>query len=288
MTTNVDDIVKVLEKACLRARQTELLTKIFDPDRPRTSFRVELDSGAVIKVRWLESEEVAINHQELRSVLPESFTPVLARIENVLIEPWIQGCPLTETRPTELLVRKAGHLLAEMHRIPQAAGRPLPFSASTLGLRDTTISRLMKLATAGVLETPTVQMLRNILETNVPTDVPHGLVHMDFCGENMVITPDGRLFIVDNERTSIGPLGLDVARTWYRWGLRDQVWDCFLVGYRTARGQSEVLAHELFWRIAAVMISADLRFRSGYSQLDVPLKCLRSLAQSGFSCGETD
>ncbi|CAK0742064.1 putative Aminoglycoside phosphotransferase family protein [Gammaproteobacteria bacterium] len=273
-----NDIQEVLARVGLRARQVMSLHTIHDPAKLRGTFRVELDSGAFVKARRLESEEAAQHHQKLRAALPPAFVPVLARSGAVLIEPWIYGQPLTEAPLTEPLVHKAGRLLAALHATPWVGKSP-SFSLQIAELRDTTLTWLTRLMTAGIVKVSVAHALRAILEEGAPKEALHGLVHTDFCGENMLITAEGRLVVVDNEHATLGPLAMDMARAWYRWGLRDQAWDWFRAGYTAGGGNEEAFAHTLFWRIVSVTISADLRFRSGHVRLDIPVKCLESLAQ---------
>jgi len=100
-----------------------------------------------------------------------------------------------------------------------------------------------------------------------------------------VVDAAGRLFVVDNEHFRFGPPGMDLARTWYRWGWHDparppEEWAAFRRSYAAAGGDPEAFAHEPFWRIAAATVSARVRLGMGDRDSAVPIACLAGLARS--------
>jgi thiamine kinase-like enzyme len=102
-----------------------------------------------------------------------------------------------------------------------------------------------------------------------------GLVHTDFCGENMVIDRDGRLHVIDNERMSLGALGLDVARSWYRWMLPPAAWESFRVNYRARMPHDDALRHFAFWALVATLKSAAVLLRLDPARAHVSIQRLR-------------
>lgn len=243
----------------------------------RASYRVDLVSGCTVKARIMVSDVAARRQQELRAGLPDAFARVLGRAGAVLIEEWIDGRALTDAFPAEAFVREAGRLLAALHATPP------PSVADEAPARcwvDSTREDLQRLKAAGVLEAAIVDRLDAAVAAEPPGAEPRGLTHHDFCGENMVVTPEGRLHVVDNEHTAIDAAGLDLARSWYRWGLRGTRWDWFRDAYLAGGGSGRAFAHERVWRIVGATASAGLRLRDGWAGLDVPLACLRRLAVS--------
>ena len=243
---------------------------------PRASYRVGLACGATVKVRRMESGEAARQQQHRRAGLPPGFTRVLARAGAFLIEEWIDGRPLTDAAPAAPLLDQAGRLLAALHAVA-APGEPQ--GPTVAGWADATRARLGTLREAGVLDAATTATLIAIVTADTPGAEPaHRLVHTDVCGENLVVTPQGHLYAVDNEHMAIDAPGLDLGRSWYRWGLGDADWVRVRTAYRTAGGPDDAVAHEPFWRIAGTAISACIRLRGSRTGLAVPLDRLRELA----------
>lgn len=241
----------------------------------RASYRVDLASGGTVKARIMVSDTAARRQQELRAGLPDAFTRVLGRTGAVLIEEWIDGHVLTDAFPADVFIREAGRLLATHHATPV---QPVADESPVRCRADSTREDLQRLKAAGVLEPDIVDRLDAAVAAEPPGAEPRVLTHRDFCGENMVVTPEGRLHVVDNEHTAIDAAGLDLARSWYRWGLRGTRWDWFRAAYLAGGGRDGAFAHEHVWRIIGATASAGLRLRDGWAGLDVPIACLRRLA----------
>lgn len=275
-----DDIVEALGQSGLCARWALLLSTTSDPERPRSTFRITLDSGGYVKARRLESETAARDQHALRSLMPSAFAAVLACCGPVLLEEWVDGCPLTEPVPPEPFIREAGRLMADLHAVSRVDGRFLPYDARTSDLYTYIVSRLKLIRTAGILNDATVEKLCAVMAANDPGRGRCGLTHHDFCGENMVVDHAGTLRIIDNERTRLDAFALDIARTWYRWGLRGDAWKRFHDAYVVAGGKEDAFANGPFWRIAGVTVSAWIRFRAAHPGLDIPLEELKRLSES--------
>jgi len=252
------------------------------PGAFRASFRVELADGTVVKARRLESEAAARRQEALRGGLPLAFAPVLARLGPILIEAWIEGMPLSALPVSKGLIRQAGALLAELHAEPRAGGRSVPFPAAVDGLIDDVLSGLQSLAASGILDARTGDSLAHIVRGSAPGEVPHCLIHTDFCGENIVLAADGRLVVIDNEHFRLGPAAMDLARSRYRWGWpmleAGDAWRWFGEAYEAAGGVAADAREERFWRVAAVVMSAGIRFRTGDPGLAEPVGLLRDMA----------
>jgi aminoglycoside phosphotransferase (APT) family kinase protein len=244
----------------------------------------------VVKARRMDSEYAAREQVELRAGLPAAFTSVLARFGKILIETWIEGRPLNEMSPSKPLTRQAGELLAMLHTRERAGGRSLPFSADVSGLKDETLSGLRWLVVSGALDATAVDCLSALVERGAPDEAPHCLIHTDYCAENLVVDASGRLFVVDNERFRFGPAAMDRARTWYRWGWSEPgapawQWEAFCEAYQAAGGERETPGHDSFWRIAAIVVSAVVRLRTGYPDASVPLIRLREMVRAHSDAG---
>ena len=91
----------------------------------------------------------------------------------------------------------------------------------------------------------------------------------------MVIDREGRLHVVDNERMGLGALGLDVARTWYRWMLPPAAWECFRVSYRARMPHDDALRHFAFWALVATLKSAVVWLQLDPARAHVSIERLR-------------
>ena len=232
----MDRLTEVLRRAGLRAVRHESIGT-FDPESSeRFCYRVELDDGRTIKVRRLRNEARAQHGYETRlRVDDDAFARAFARDGHVLLEEWIDGEPATLDH-----LEEAAQLLARLHALESGG-------VTTTKWRETTEASLDELgfghlqATLGELD---------------PGQTRQGIVHTDYCGENMVIDADGRLRVIDNEGISIDALDYDLARAWYRWPMPEDAWDRFLAAYG-AHGPLE------FWKLVAVVKSATLRTNRG-------------------------
>ena len=120
--------------------------------------------------------------------------------------------------------------------------------------------------------------LDRALQRSYPPQAACGLVHLDFCGENMVIDRRGQLGVVDNDRIRLDAFGYDLARTWYRWALTAPEWDCFCRAYGSRLPFPNPLHSLQFWKIVAAARSAEFRLHHYPEKTDVPVRCLRALA----------
>jgi Ser/Thr protein kinase RdoA (MazF antagonist) len=256
------EIADALVRAGWRARQARRITTLASPLHRRTVYRIELVSGETIKARQLEDAATAVALCDLRRGLPPAFAPVLARHRRVLLEPWIAGESLRDRAPRADELAAAGALLAALHATPVA-----PAAASATERvrywRARTMERLDALVAPGTLDAGGRARLAAALARLDPGTAAIGLIHTDFCGENMVVDAAGALHVIDNERIGVDALGYDLARTWARWELGDADWARFAAAYDAAGGRPQVHAGQLFWRLVAVAIAAAVRVQLG-------------------------
>jgi thiamine kinase-like enzyme len=224
-------------------------------------YRIALVSGATIKARRLEDEATARALCDLRRELPPAFVPVLARHGRVLLEPWIDGEELHGRSPSEEELAAAGALLAALHTLTTAAGQPVRATATTALWRERSDRALADTVRRGALDARVQERLGAALARLDPGTTIVGLVHTDFCGENMVVDASGALHVVDNERVSVDALGYDLGRTWARWGLTDPEWALFAAAYAARGAPPEALAALAFWRLVATATAAAVRLR---------------------------
>lgn len=272
------EIAVALDRAGLRVRAFRRISKIRSPDARRSVYWIDLDSGHAIRARRVEDEETAHRLFEIRRDLPDAFAPAFACYGAVLLEDWIDGKELGDTPPSDAHLVDVGSLLAHLHATPTVAGHPVHQMGSTAAWRDKAEGGLREIFAASGLDKQTAGLIHGALERRDPGQAIFGLVHTDFCGENMIVDRMGRLRVVDNERIGIDALGFDLARTWYRWALPAPAWERLQSVYAARMPFAEPLQTFGFWSIVAVVHSAALRLRTDRARAYVPLDCLRRMA----------
>ena len=270
------EIQAVLEQTGLRARSFVRVSNIRSPEIDRIAYRIDHDQGTV-KARRLENESIARRLVELRRDLPDAFAPVFVQRGRVLLEEWIDGEALSAA-PLPRYLAEAGTLLGELHARPALGCRPLHEVRSTVSHRTTAEQSLRQVVATCAIGEGEAARLMGAMQRLDPQQATHGLIHFDFCGENMVVDGAGRLRVVDNERIGLDALGFDLARTWYRWALSASDWEGFRAAYAACLPFSEPLDSFRFWQIVAVTRAAALRLRVYPARAGVPIACLRTLA----------
>jgi hypothetical protein len=272
------EVAVALDRAGLCVRAFRRISKIQHPDTGRSVYRIDLESGHTIKARRLQDEETARCLFEIRRELPDAFAPAFGRCGTVLLEKWIDGEVLGNALPSDVHLTDAGALLARLHATPIVVGCSVHDRRSTGAWREDTETRLRQIRAAGAIEEQAASLIRGALERHDPGHAIFGLVHLDFCGENMVIDRAGRLRVVDNERVRVDALGFDVARTWYRWALPSTAWEHIRSAYAARVPFAEPLDTLGFWGVVAVVRSVALRLRMDPGRAHVPLDRLRRIA----------
>jgi thiamine kinase-like enzyme len=242
----------------------------------RASFRVTLDDGTQIKARRFDSAFEAARFARLTQHLGNARLPAaLAQHGGAVLEPWTEGHPLVadELRADEL--RACGALLAEIHvaQLPQEWATDVVVARQERRVR--LADNLQHLQGAEKIDGAFAQRVR-AAAAPVPPDPSIGLIHGDFCPENMVRTAAGQILAVDNETIRLEALDYDLARSWYRWPMSSDQARCFLDGYATRRSAEPFLQHFSYWAICALVDSAVFRSRAEIAGVDAVLKRLDS------------
>ncbi len=263
-----------------RADAWRTLSSIHTSHHRRTTMRVDLADGRRVKARAVEDAATAQRLADVRRQAPAAFAAVLHVHRHVLIETWIDGTALSRDVDSPHLTAAAS-LLASLHGTSTLSGRALPAAEPTAPERTLAAAALARLASIGMLAADEAGAIDAALAHGDPGVATMGFVHTDFCGENMVVDGRGQLHVIDNERMGVGMLGLDVARTWYRWALPPDAWAFFLRAYAAALPNADALVHFPFWALVATLKSAALRLELAPPGVDVALVALRRvLAQA--------
>lgn len=278
------DVTAAITAAGFEPRSMREISTIRSPTLERYAFRVDLVGGTIIKARHLGRPELAGRLLDLRRNLPEAFVPAIAAHGPVLLERWVEGHIIGPARPGDAHVRDAAVLFASLHTTPPADGSPVGVRTETRRWREAAECAIDALAGAGTLTPPDAAALRELLTTGDPGSAVVGLVHLDFCGENMLIDGDGHLRLFDNDRIDVDAIGFDMGRAWYRWDLAPDDWSRFERAYAAGGGLTEALATLDFWGTVAAAKSAALRLAADPDRIGVPVERLHRIA-AARGCG---
>jgi len=244
----------------------------------RRCFRLLFEDGRVLKGRVLESSADALRVDELLSYLTDArFPSIIGRSGRALLLEWIDGRIIAPGDLSPEFMATCGELLASVHGVSIPAD--LRWTHPTA--RPYSMKRLEQdlegVAALGGLTREETSRLVDIAQSQVPSTVELGLVHWDFCPDNLVIGAKGAPTSIDNATLYVGPLHADLARSWYRWPLHRPQMQAFLTGYRLRGGTDGLAAHFGYWAIRAVLDSALWRLKTGTRELPEPIAAFRRL-----------
>jgi len=261
-----------------RVRSFVLLTPLHASTTPRRSYRLDLEDGRTVKLRRSRTAERAGIYVGLVQDLRDPrLASVLAHCQDLTIEEWVGGVPLSAApvEPEHLVA--AADLLASLHTARRRAVRDLPVTLPTGPVRATLEADLRLLLDAGTIDARTERSLRAAIARDDPGTAGAGVIHGDLCPENLVVDVHGVLRAIDNESLHRGLVGFDLATVAYRWPMTAEEWQGYLAAYARVADPGPVLRHFTFWSIAAVAKSARVLSRRA-DGAEVPLARLRCLA----------
>jgi hypothetical protein len=254
------------------------ITALPSPVRQRAAFAVEFADGSKLKARRLKSVQRAETVVRLRGCIGGAdFAPILAWRGDAMLLAWIEGHSLASLAavPAHVL-RRCGQLLGAIHALacePLEGGTPTrPDDHFEKLVRNTEL-----LLEAQLLDETLARRSLAAAAANLPGAATLGIIHKDFCAENIVLEPGGSLVCVDDATLSTGPHDLDLARTWYRWAASERELAQFAGGYQEHRSLEAFLRHFRFWMSCVLIGSAATRLRSLAPGAQVPLERLRQL-----------
>jgi len=256
--------------AALRALGVEAtsitsLASVAPHTRLPRSYLVSTKTGARVKIRFGRREAITRRAAALSAALADSRVPTpMARAGRLTAETWIEGSVLTSVKQAARHLDAAAELLASVHQFGGLAGEGLPRYRQTGPIHQRAERQLSELAGARIVRRRDLSELRTILDRGLPARAQWGLVHGDFCAENLVWRADNTLVSIDNETMGRGFIEYDVARTWYRWPMPASQQRRFERSYRAAvRMEAPSAVERRAWRLAAAVKGVHLRFRRG-------------------------
>ncbi|WP_295887788.1 aminoglycoside phosphotransferase family protein [uncultured Thiohalocapsa sp.] len=234
--------------------------RLVSPASARAAFRIALRDGRELKGRRLESVQRCEALTRIWPLLGDlSFSRGLAHRGAALLEPWIPGEPLTPAQTTSARLAEAGDMLGRLHCLALPARlatghTPLPERAMRQLERH-----LGTLASLGLLSRAQTRALLERAAEQWPQRLERGLIHHDFCAENLIVTGQDALWAIDNEDMRVGALDADLARCFLRWQMSIGDREAFLDGYRRHRSDKPYQAHARFWSIWTLAGAAEFR-----------------------------
>jgi Ser/Thr protein kinase RdoA (MazF antagonist) len=276
------DVRALVERVGSPLAEAHTLTRLPSPVMAHASFRLAFANGRVVKARRVETAAQAERmHAILDALDARHFPRVLDRQGAALLEEWIPGEPM-EPPVAPALTARCGAVLGAMHRTvpPDGIGGSPADAAQRLDQLERQAGGLVRL---GVLASGAAARLLAIARAHVPEDIDVGLIHRDFCAENIVLAGPEHPWVVDNETVRIDACDFDLARTWYRWPMTAAEETAFLDGYAAHRRPDAFLASFPFWALCALVDTALFRQRARTPRASVPLDRLEALLRDPTS-----
>ena len=264
------EVRTLLRAAGMQAEAVLEITRLTSPLQKKRNFRVDTTDGRRVKARLFPTTE---RRQRVAALMPLlaglPFARILAHGGRVTLEEWIEGNALDPLAVTVALARQAGDILGSLHTRggyddTYCAGMP-----DTRALLERLDRHLEVVQLHGAASAKQCRQLAMLARDHCPDSLDSGLIHADFCLDNMVLTASGELFLVDNEDLRVGVLDYDLARCWSRWPMTPGQRRAFLEGYEHYRSASAFTAHKGFWGVIALVMSLQVFLRHGHSRLDL-------------------
>ena len=272
-----DLLALIAERGIPLTRAFEV-TRLRTPARSRGAFALDFADGRRLKGRRLDASDEADRMVRLSTLLGDGHARIVAARGESVLQDWIEGPTLASlpALPADL-VRRCGSLLGSLHGIdPAPAGVPGSNTSEVADKIERTAARLRECDAAPA---DLVRRALDAADRARPGSSSVGLVHRDFCAENLVLSGGRRPISIDDALLAVAPHDLDLARTWVRWPMPRAERRQLAAGYAEHRPLKAFLEHFDFWAVAAWFGSLSSRLNSRLP-LDEPLVRLAGLLAS--------
>ena len=205
------------------------------------------------------------------------FPKALARCGPALLLEWVEGQALSHGQWPPELLQTCGALQGLVHStpLPQEMGSQNQPAANNKKVR---LERdIRALVQHGALDGLEGAQFIDLAESHAPHTFAVGLVHGDFCAENMVLRAPGNVYVIDSEKLSIDAYDYDLGRTWYRWPMTAVQREAYYDGYNQHRSSTDFVQHFFYWAIVVLVDSAAFRLRAGAGDVSVAIRQLETL-----------
>jgi thiamine kinase-like enzyme len=237
----------------------------------RQALKVVLEDGSQIKARWLLNKDQAEAWHALRVKIGSRafFSDFLYGEGQVVVEEWVEGEILPMANPKEETLEESAEILAGIHSIEIGA----PKIRTTCSEIQQGESRIQSLLQRKAIPLSVAVALRDLLESKAPSETRHGLSHLDFCGENLVLHPSRGIVSIDHEWMCSSSQEFDLARAIGRWGLEGSGAGVFVTAYKRAGGCACTEALP-WWLLANDIFAAEIRVQRGWTDASETLRRL--------------
>jgi aminoglycoside phosphotransferase (APT) family kinase protein len=271
------DLLALIRARGVPVTKLTAITALPSPVRQRAAFAVDFADGTRLKARRLKSAQRADVVARLRAAVPADFPALVGRRGDAMLLAWVEGRSLASLKAIPAAVlRRCGRMLGALHarRCEEwVEGAP----ASAQALFEKLERNLELLIGAQLLEPDLAQRALAAADAKRPFEATLGIIHKDFCAENLVLGSDDSLVCVDDATLSTGPHDLDLARSWARWPMREVERAHFMNGYLEHRSPADFERHFAFWATCALVGSAATRVRSLAPGAHASIERLREL-----------
>jgi aminoglycoside phosphotransferase (APT) family kinase protein len=271
-------LAAALSKLGLEVVAVDPVTTLLTPRSTRASYRLELSDGSTLKARRMKHAEKAARMTRILAELSDRrFARVLFAEDDVVVEEWVAGTPLSALPPSDAEVEACAAILGSLHGRPAVGGEPVHVPRSTRPDLRRLEEEVAQLIRERALMVDRGQRVLELARRSRPETAMIGLIHGDFCPENIVRDEQGLLRVVDNESLRIDHLDYDLARTWLRWPMPAARWQLFLARYRSYRAALPAPESFVFWQLLAILKSAGKRLSWRSSGVEATLRRLDEL-----------
>lgn len=259
----------------------EPVTTLPSMSTPRASFVITLADGRVVKGRRCVDAERARTVAELAPRLGAAVVPRVLAVRGVaLIEEWVDGRPLTRADATPDLLSNAGAALRAIHDVslpPRDAARADEARAHWRARVARNVAALEGALAPRVLDRARARAAAFDPAQGTPGGSGTGIIHGDFCAENIVRRPDGGIRVVDSETLSLDVHAYDLARTRWRWPMDGAARAAFLRGYAGGAPIEEPPEAHDDWLLAVLTEAAVFRLANDTPDARAPIERLERL-----------
>ncbi len=244
----------------------------------RASFRLNLADGRILKGRRFAKDAQAERVRYLSGFLDRRYFPsVLGRCGSALLLEWVEGERLRTGQGEPDALSHCGAVQALLHRTPlpdDAASHEQSAPHAGPARFRRRIESLVELGALGMEEG---NRLFDLAATYVPDSPAIGIVHGDYCAENMVVNASGQIQVVDSGTLAIDACDYDLARTWYRWPMSAIQRKTYYDGYNRHRSAADFFNHFTYWAVLVLVQSALFRLRAQTADTWDVIRQLRAL-----------
>ena len=243
-----------------RLVEVELITTIPDQFASRLNYRLKFSDDSIAKCRIMSSPEKCARLCWISRNLP---TKIIARMYSyfgsAMLEQWVEGNVLSSPNLDKELISKAANAFGRLHLLEFKQPYTTPKTERSYW-ESHCVDEIDKAQRQGVLVSSQASRISDYLFQILPDKFQTGVVHLDFCGENLVEREDGNIICIDNESVTFGVYDHDLARTKKRWNLSDSDWSHFRTHYGYKRSLDTYDENSSFWDTLVTLESA--RFHS--------------------------